>query len=715
MSKELFRALDADVERLLVAGGGAAGADDGLRARREGLAKLGEKVPFLAKMAEQAGKVSGAKARAAATELLNLSAMSAQLRGAQAAPRPAEGEPGALAKTAQLETPLPPFELEPLFYALTNSQPPGRDRGSIKRNKVIASAVERGAVHDLRLMELWVSALRDNGIGDTIVEEVIPKLGEASVPYVLAAYDPKGAAPDARRLRAITAVRGAGARELVAQGLEGGSLAVKSTALELLGRLDPPAAEAKALALIADKNQIVRKACVRGLAKATSDAALDALLGALDDTDEVREAAIRVLGKFEHPQTTERLLALLTPEALDIKPYKAPRAAKGVTKAPAKRTATRRAVAKVSTEERAAMNAITKKTEYAVAVMQALGPRPLTPATLDRLAPVFRQHAIEQLRVTAGEALLRSRDPKAMTVVAEELTSDVHELKMLAINAFFRLDPASVAQRAKPFFTDAALKEKPGPDRVELILEELATPNYHLSDYEHFFNDKDKKAEEEEEDDTDSSDDDASDDQPKKLGPALDGAWVELLLPLLKHPKASKFHELYESLGHTRDPRVVKPLTAAFETGKGHESSIADALIEVAGPAIAPSMLQGLGDKRTLDAAATALGELRHAAAVDPLIKLLEKGSTAESTIVHSLAQIGDKRAAPAVVARLDKVKAGSYPGYLLRALRKLDDPGVVPALKAKGEKLKKVKSRAWLANQFEELINHLERPRAAP
>ncbi|MCU0681068.1 MAG: HEAT repeat domain-containing protein [Polyangiaceae bacterium] len=714
MSKELFRALDADVERLLVAGGGAAGADDGLRARREGLAKLGEKVPFLAKMAEQAGKVSGAKARAAATELLNLSAMSAQLRGAQATPRPAEGEAGALAKTAQLETPLPPFELEPLFYALTNSQPPGRDRGSVKRNKVIASAVERGAVHDLRLMELWVAALRDNGIGDTIVEEVIPKLGEASVPYVLAAYDPKGAAPDARRLRAVTTVRGPGARELVDQGLENGSLAVKSAALELLGRLDPPAAEAKALALLSDKNQVVRKACVRGLAKATSDAALDALLGALNDTDEVREAAIKVLGKLEHPKTTERLLALLTPEALDVKPYKAPRAAKGATKATAKRTATRRAVAKVSTEERAAMNAIEKKTEYAVAIMEALGPRPLTPATLERLAPVFRQHAIEKLRITAGEALLRSRDPKAMTVVAEELTSDVHELKMLAINAFFRLDPATVAQRAKPFFSEAALKEKPGPDRVELILEELATPNYHLSDYEHFFNDKDKKAEEDEDDD-ESSDDDESDDQPKKLGPALDGAWVELLLPLLKHPKASKFHELYEALGHTRDPRVVKPLSDVFETGKGHESSIADALIEAAGPAAAPILLKGLGDKRTLDAAATALGELRHGPAVDPLIKLLEKGSTAESTIVYSLSQIGDQRAAPAVLARFDKIKGGAYPGYLLRALRKLDDPSVVPALKAKGEKLKKVKSKAWLANQFEELVNHLERPRAAP
>lgn len=710
MSKELFRALDGDVERLLVAGGGAAGADDGLMARREALAKLGEKVPFLAKMAEQAGKVAGAKARGAATELLNLSAMSMQLRGAQAGPRPVEGALGALAETAKLETPLPPFELEPLFYALTNSQPPGRDRGGIKRNKVIASAVERGAVHDLRLIELWIAALRDNGIGDTIVEDVIPKLGEASVPYVLAAYDPKGNAPDARRLRAVVTVRGAAARELVDRAFDEGSLAVKASALELLGRLDPPAAEAKALALIEDKNQVIRKACVRGLAKSKSDPALEALLKALDDTDEVREAAVKILGAFEHPKTTERLLGLLTPEALDIKPYKAPRAAAAAKKATkaVKRTATRRAAAP-SKEERDALRNIEKKTEYAVAVMEALGPRPLTPPTLERLVPVFRQHAIEKLRVAAGEALLRSRDPKALKVLAEELTSDVYELRMISVNAFFRLDPTNVPARAKEFFGEAALKDKKGPDRAELILEELATPGYHLGDYEHYFTDKKKRDDDEDDDDDDDNDDDES--TPKKEEPALDAAWVDVLLPALKHPKASKFHELYEALGRTRDARVVKPLSQLFETGKGNEHSIADALVAAGGKAAVPLFLKALADKRTRDAAASALGDLKAPEAVDPLLKLLQKAPSDDSTIVGSLGQIGDKRAAAPLVEYLDKLKT-KYPGYVLQALRRLDDPSVAPALKAKAEKVKKVKSKAWIANQYEELINHLERDR---
>jgi HEAT repeat protein len=707
LSKELFRALDGDVERLLVAGGGAAGADEGLMARREALAKLGEKVPFLGKMAEQVGKVTGAKARVAASELLNLSAMSAQLRGAQAAPRPPEGEIAALAETAKLETPLPPFELEPLFYALTNSQPPGRDRGGVKRNKVIASAVERGAVHDLRLMELWVAALRDNGIGDTIVEEVIPKLGEASVPYVLAAYDANGNAPDARRLRAVVAVRGAEARGLVDRGLEGGSLAVKAAALELLGRLDPPAAEKKALALIEDKNQVIRKACVEGLAKAKSDAALDALLQALDDTDEVRAKAVKVLGAFEHPKTTERLLALLTPEALDVKPYKAPRVAKAVKKAPAKRVAVKRAAP--SKEERDAMRAIEKKTEYAVAVMEALGPRPLTPATLERLVPVFRQHAIEKLRVTAGEALLRSRDPAALGVLVEGLTSDVYELTMIGVNAFFRLDPSNVAARAQAFFTEQGLKEKQGPERAERILEELATPNYHLNDYEHFFNDKKKKRDDDDDDDDDSE---GEDEAKKEKAPALDAAWVDVLLPALAHPKASKFHELYEALGHTRDARVIKPLSQAFESVKGQESSIADALVEAGGAKVIPLFLKGLGQKNTRDASASALGELRAAEAVEPLLKMLEKGPADDDSIVDALSNIGDKRAAAPLVAHLDKLKS-KYPGHVLRALRKIDDPSVVPELKLKAAKAKKAKSKEWIAHQYEELITHLERDRA--
>jgi HEAT repeat protein len=719
VSKELFRALDRDVERLLVAGGGAAGADDGLMARRESLTKLGEKVPFLAKLAEQAGKVTGAKARAAATELLNLSAMNLQLRGAQAGPRAVEGETTALPRTAKLETPLPPFELEPLFYALTNSRPPGRDRGGVKRTKVISSAVERGAVHDLRLIELWVAALADHGIGDAIVDEVIPKLGEASVPYVLAAYQPSGTAAAARRLRAIVGVRGAAARDLVDRGLEGGSLAVKAAALELLGRLDPPAAEAKALALLEDKNQVVRKACVRGLAKAKSDAALEALLRALDDTDDVREAAVKVLGAFEHPRTTERLLGLLTPEALDVKPYKAPRAAKGAVKA-AKRAvkkvvARRRGAASgPSKEERDAMRAIEKKTEFAAAVMAALGPRPLAPATLERLAPVFRQHAVERLRVAAGESLLRSRDPAALGVLVEGLTSDVYELKMIAVNAFFRLDPASVAERARPYFKKSALDEKPGPSRAELILEELATPGYHLDDYEHFFDDKKRYERDDDDDDGGDDDDDDDDDanERRRRAPPIDAAWVDVLLPALKHEKASKFHELYESLGRTRDPRVVGPLGALFEHGKGYESSIADALVRAGGESTIPLFLKALADKRTRAAAASALGELKAARAVDPLIKLLEKAPSDDDPIVGALGQIGDERAAPALVAHLDKLK-NKYPGHVLRALRKLDDPSIVPALKAKAEKVRKAKSKGWLAGQYEELVTHLERDRA--
>src|SRR5690242_14273407 len=108
MPKETLSALARDAERLLFAGAQVARGDADLEARRLKLSPLGPKAPAIAKVVEQIEKVQKASSKAAASELLNLSALMAQVRGAQAAPAAVTGELAPLPATEPVESPLSP-------------------------------------------------------------------------------------------------------------------------------------------------------------------------------------------------------------------------------------------------------------------------------------------------------------------------------------------------------------------------------------------------------------------------------------------------------------------------------------------------------------------------------------------------------------------------------------------------------------------------------
>src|SRR5689334_15985262 len=111
MPKETLKALDRDVERLLFAGAQVARGDTDMEARRAKLAPLGEKAPAIAKVTEQVSKVQKSSGKAASSELLNLGALMAQVRGAQAAPAAAPGDLTPLPATEPVESPLTSVEL----------------------------------------------------------------------------------------------------------------------------------------------------------------------------------------------------------------------------------------------------------------------------------------------------------------------------------------------------------------------------------------------------------------------------------------------------------------------------------------------------------------------------------------------------------------------------------------------------------------------------
>src|SRR6478609_4713497 len=118
MPKETLSALERDAERLLFAGAQVARSDADLEARRQKLAPLGPKAPAIAKVVEQVEKVQKSSGKVASAELLNLSALMAQVRGAQAAPLSPAGDLAPLPASEPLESPLTPTELYSLVNAL---------------------------------------------------------------------------------------------------------------------------------------------------------------------------------------------------------------------------------------------------------------------------------------------------------------------------------------------------------------------------------------------------------------------------------------------------------------------------------------------------------------------------------------------------------------------------------------------------------------------
>jgi HEAT repeat protein len=695
MSKEVFRALDLDVERLIIAGGGTAGVDEGLLKRKDAFDKLATQVPVLRSVSEQIGKVAGSKARAAATELLNLGVQNLKLRGAQIQPFKPEGTVAAMPQAGQLDTPLASFEIDPLYHALTRTQAAGgKDVGN--RNKIIEDAVERGAVFDLRLLELWVEALKDSGIADMVQEKVIPRLGESAMPRLEPAFKRDGGSVDARRLACIVTIRGAKARALVDACVEKSAVPVRAEALRQLLKLDPAAADRAAVALFKEKNKEIREACVEVVAAGSSEAGLGVLIAALDDVDDVSRAAVRGLQAFKHPATTERVFALLTPEALDIKPYVPPKVKKGTKLTKAQTQANQK-------EQQEALKKIGEKTSYVQAVLRVLEKRH-TPKIVDALIELFNTHKLPELRSAAGDALLGTRQKKALLVLIEQLGNKTNDFESQAINAFFKLDPATVYDRALPYFSPEALADKKRAAVASTLLDEISGDGYYYDEDPEPEKPGAAPAAEE------------AEDKPEVETPPsrwlTDKRWADLALKLLDEKLL--VGSALTILGYLRDKRAFAPLAEMFPKATTWADEIADALAKIDPKAATPLFLKGIGTKATRSASISALAELKAPQAVAPLIELLPKAGDELYAVLNALSKIGDKRAAVPIVQLLADKKVANYPWRVIQALKTLDDPGCLPALKVILEKARKskAKSNQHLISQYEELVSSLERDR---
>jgi HEAT repeat protein len=451
MAKDTLKQLDIDIEKMLFAGAQIARTNPELLGAKTKLAPIAAKIPAIRRVTEQIGKIEQATGKAAATELLDLAVLMAQIRSAQASPAlPTElGDLTALPPAAKIGSPMLPAELKTVVGALMNA-PDSRYRA-----ETIQDAVTRGSARDLRILPLCLPALSDSHIADVVEKQLLPAVGEAIIPELRRSLDiEKGRTLDQRILRAIAAIEGPKAIDTLREAIEKGSADIRSTAIEEFGRIDPVQAEPVATVLVdKDRSKEVKVAAIRALANAPGDAALDALLRAFGGTDEMRAAAESSLTASKHPQATERIMGLWTPELQDLGHYRI-----------------KKANTKEEKDEAAkAQKAHAAKVDYMVDLVDLLAARG-TDRTMQLVVDTFRTHKIKEVRDTAARSLLRLGYQEAWQELLPALYDSPEATQYQFIDGTFALDMAKAYDRLAPFFETKNLWNQHGIDFATRIL-----------------------------------------------------------------------------------------------------------------------------------------------------------------------------------------------------------------------------------------------------
>ena len=453
MAKDTLKQLDLSIDEMMFTGAQVARTNSTLTTSKHKLAPIASKIPAIRRVTEQVAKLEHAEGKSAATELLDLALLLAQVRSAQAAPDlPAEvGELGELPPAVKMGSPMGPNELQLMVAALRNtSEAKGK-----QRPQIIADAVSRGTARDLRILSLCVPALSDGGIADVVELSLLPAMGEAVVHELRRELDiEKGRGVDQRILRSLVRIQGPRALDILHDAVDRGSVEIRSAAIEEFGKVAPPEAEPIAVMLVEkDRSKEVKIAAIRALAKATSDEALDVLSGAFGGSAEMRSAAEASLMQSTHPRATEKIIALFTPEYEELAHYK-------IKKASTKAEKDEAAKGKKAHDDKIA---------YLVDLVDLLASRG-TDATKEIVVRMFRTHKIKEVRDTAARALLRLGYEEAWDELVPALYEAPEGAQYQFIQGTFTFEPAKAYERLAPFFKLDALGGKPGLEFAQRVL-----------------------------------------------------------------------------------------------------------------------------------------------------------------------------------------------------------------------------------------------------
>ncbi len=450
MPRETIRRLQRDVERVLVAGAHLAAADSDLAKDRKALddlaTQLGAKAPVLGQLAAATGKAVTAGGKDAARELVSLATMTAQVRCAQAAPAPAPATQP-LSVRPLVGTPCKAKDLAELYNALVES-----GKGRMEK---LDQAVERGDIADLRLVDALIFAMHDSWIGEKVATHAIPKLGPAIIAPIRAQLRiANGQTVDGRRLRALVAVQGSDARDLLKAALTEGNGEMREAAFDAIAdhvRGEPEFETLVLQTVEKERSGGVRRSALRALAGYASDASLAALVEALDD-ERTRDAAAEGLSASKHPKAITWMLTRLD---------EAVAAALEAAKA-----------AKKKKKEEAAATAPVKTPKSLKDVEPAVMVQTLLAALAEQRDPRIAGAAlalVPDYGVHAARAVLPNGDAKQLAALADLLAGTDEELYRVAAKAALALGADEAFKRFTATFTANDREKKVGLARLEAV------------------------------------------------------------------------------------------------------------------------------------------------------------------------------------------------------------------------------------------------------
>lgn len=567
MPRETIRRLQRDVERVLVAGAHLAAADGELakdRSALDGLAKqLGAKAPVIGQLAEATGKAIAAGGKDAARELVSLATMTAQVRCAQAVPAAvAEHQP--LPVRPLVGTPCRAKDLSELYNALIET-----GKGRMEK---LDQAVERGDIADLRLVDALIYAMHDSWIGETVTSKAIPKLGPAIIAPIRAQLRiANGQTVDGRRLRALVAVQGSEARDLLQAAMTEGNAEMREAAFDAIADHVRGVPEFETLVLQTvekEKSGEVRRAALRALAGYGSDASLAALVDALDD-ERTRDAAAHGLSASTHPKAVSWMLDRL---------------ATAVEEAIA---AAKEAKKKKKEEAAAAAKPAKPAKKDLITVEPAVMVQTLLAALAEQRDPRIATAALALLSdygVHAAKAVLTNGDAAQLTVIAELLAGNDEELFRSAAKAILALGADVAFKRFTTTFAAKDRDKKVGQARLGAVASALSDNH--------------------------------------------EARWSEFALKQLAEPPEVFTHVLH-LLANTKEKKAVKPLIA--QLGKAKDKRLIADLIRTLGDIGDPAAIAAIlehhksGDYSVGYAIRDAILAINDVSAVDPVRSIVVK------------------------------------------------------------------------------------------
>jgi hypothetical protein len=456
MPKDTLKDLDRDAERLLFAGAAVARSDADLLAHRDKLAPFGAKVPAIGKVVEQIDALARSSGKAAAVELLGFAALMAQVRGAQAAlaaPKDS-GQLAPLPPAQRLGTPLSPGELGALVGALTG------DAEIRYRAGLIRDYAARGVARDLRVLPLALPALSDKAVSAAVEEALLPALGRAIVPDLVASLDiAQGKAIDARKLGVVARILGQEAKDLLREAVEKGSAEVRAAAITQLAKVDPAGVEPIALELAQrDRSTEVRKMALAALGEGKTDETLDVLLDAYGTSSDLRPCASMGLERIRHPRAIARIVSMLEGALSSLSPLKIKRASTRDEKDAA-------AKAQKAREEQVAL----------VAALFDLVARRGGPGGIEVALDAYRNHKAREVKPFALQALLALGHEETFDEIAASIPEAPPEMQEDLLFGLFKLEPARAFARLSTFFEPSSLRKTGGTAFAIRILDHIET------------------------------------------------------------------------------------------------------------------------------------------------------------------------------------------------------------------------------------------------